>query len=69
MLKHDPIEDTPEFQAILPEVEAKIAARIGTNRGMGFCHLYWATKRDILKKDYGIDWKSPALMNPTVRFD
>ena len=69
MLKHDPIEDTPEFQAIKDELEAKIIAKIGENSGMGYCYLYWETKRDILKNDYGIEWSSPAVLNPRVRFD
>ena len=69
MLKYDPVEDTPEFQAIKDELEEKIIAKIGPNNGMGYCYLYWETKRDILKKDYGIEWKSPALLNPKVRFD
>ena len=69
MLKHDPVEDTPAFQAIKNEFEAKILAKIGPNSGMGYCYLYWETKREILKKDYGIEWKSPALLNPKVRFD
>ena len=50
MLKHDPVEDTPAFQAIKNELEAKIIAKIGENSGMGYCHLYWETKMDILKK-------------------
>ncbi|MBO5788651.1 MAG: hypothetical protein J6R42_01760 [Clostridia bacterium] len=69
MLIHDPIEDTPEFQAIKDELEQKIIAKIGKNSGMGYCHLYWATKREILKKDYGIEWNSPAVLNPGFRFD
>ena len=48
---------------------AKIIAKIGENRGMGYCYLYWETKRDILKKDYGIEWRSPAVLNPRVHFD
>ncbi|MBE6634384.1 MAG: hypothetical protein E7620_08615 [Ruminococcaceae bacterium] len=69
MLKYDPIEDTPEFQAIKEELDKKIIARIGEKHGMGYCHLYWSVKRNILKKDYGIEWRSPAEMNPGVLFD
>ena len=69
MLNYDPVEDTPEYQAIKDELEEKIIERIGKNSGMGYCHLYWSAKRDILKKDYGIEWKSPALLNPRVMFD
>ena len=32
MLKHDPVEDTPEFQAIEDELEAKIIAKIIAKR-------------------------------------
>lgn len=69
MLNYDPIEDTLEFQAIKNEVEKKIFAKIGENSGMRYCYLYWETKRDILKKDYGIEWRSPAVLNPDVLFD
>lgn len=36
---------------------------------MGFCHTYWYRKKQILKEEYGIDWKSPADMNPMMCFD
>lgn len=38
-------------------------------KGFGFCHKFWNTKKCILKKEYGIEWKTPAEMNPMVRFD
>jgi len=31
--------------------------------------MYWAAKKELLKKEYGIDWKSPAEMNPYALFD
>lgn len=69
MLKHDPIEDTPEFQAIKDEVERKVVARVGKPSGMGYCHKYWYAKAQILREEYGITWRSPAIMNPGVIFD
>jgi len=69
MLKYDPVEDTPEYQAIKDELEEKIIERIGENSGMGYCHKYWSKKREILERDYGIKWRSPAVMNPGFRFD
>ncbi|NQS72554.1 MAG: hypothetical protein HQQ73_10465 [Desulfobulbaceae bacterium] len=36
---------------------------------MGFCHLYWTIVKRILWEKHGIDWKSPAEMNPDVFFD
>ena len=69
MFSHDPIEDTPEYKAIKDELEEKIIARIGTNRGMGYCHLYWGAKKRILEEDYGIEWKTPNELNPHVLYD
>ena len=69
-LKHDPVEDTEQFKAILPELEAKIEAELkGVERHMGYCFRYWSVKAEILKRDYGIDWSSPSCLNPGVRFD
>ena len=69
-LKYDPVEDTKKYKAILPELEAKIEAELeGVSRGMGFCFYYWPKKKEILKRDYGIEWESPSVLNPDVRFD
>jgi hypothetical protein len=40
----------------------------GEHKGMGFCFSYWSTKKAVLAK-YGIEWDSPATMNPRVMFD
>ena len=69
MLNYDPIEDTAKYQSIKDELEKKIIAKIGKNSGLGYCHIYWSTKREILKRDYGIEWKSPAMLNPRIHFD
>lgn len=36
---------------------------------MGYCHLLWAAKKEILKKDYNIDWYTPAEENPAILYD
>ena len=69
MIKHDPVEDTPEYQAIKDELERKIIAKVGERDGMGYCYRYWSAKRAILKEDYGIEWHSPSFWNPRVIFD
>ena len=68
-LKQDPVEQTDEYKAIASELEEKIVAQIGENSGMGYCYSYWKLKKEILKEDYGIEWKSPRTLNPGVKFD
>ena len=69
-LRKDPIEWTAEYEDAIAEAEEKAHAELAdTPRGMGFCFAYWPTLRSILARDYGIDWHSPAEMNPGVRFD
>lgn len=68
-IKHDPLEDTPKYKAIEKLVELEIKLRlIGKHRGLGFCYKYWAVKHAVLAR-YGIEWHSPAEMNPYVMFD
>ncbi|NLC19864.1 MAG: hypothetical protein GX757_11765 [Clostridiales bacterium] len=71
-MMRDPIEDTQEFkqaleriQPLLDELEKRLE---DSNYGMGSCHIYWAKKKKLLK-DLGIEWKTPAEMNPHVLFD
>jgi len=64
-LKHDPIEDTEQYKAIEPELEAKIDAELkGIERHMGYCFRYWNVKAEILRRDYGIEWQSPTTRKP-----
>ena len=68
-LRFDPVERTQQWEDLYLDVEEECARRLkGNPRGMGFCFPYWAAKRDVLRK-YGIDWKSPHMMNPRVMFD
>jgi hypothetical protein len=69
-IRRDPVEKTEKYQKILIELEAKIDEKLkGSPRGMGYCFAYWHAKKEILKKDYGINWKSPGELNPGVMFD
>lgn len=36
---------------------------------MGFCHIFWAVRKRILREKYHINWQSPAEKNPGVLFD
>ncbi len=68
-LLFDPVERTQEYEEAILEVEAECNAALeDTPRGMGFCFAYWSEKRRILA-EHGIQWRSPAIMNPHVLFD
>ena len=65
----DPVESTDDFLKIRFEAEEITDELLSENREEGpFCALYWNTKKSVLKERFGIDWKSPAEMNPNIRF-
>ena len=69
-LKHDPIEWSAEYERIIDDVEKKVGELLSDEpRGMGFCFSYWNTKANVLSEYYGIELRSPAIMNPGVIFD
>lgn len=37
--------------------------------GLGFCHVVWRAQKTVLKRDYNIEWKSPADLNPENCYD
>ena len=70
MLKHDPIEWTARWEEVIDEAEKIVDSRLeDVPRGMGFCHAYWHEKAAVLSEQFGIEWRSPARMNPRVLFD
>ena len=68
-LAFDAVERTARYEEILPEAEAKIRTLCPENRWqMGYCYIYWEKKAEVLR-EYGIEWESPAVLNPEVMFD
>ena len=67
--KFDLVELTYKYYSIEKELEELIEKEIGKGGYLGFCHLYWKTKKRILKEKYNIDWKSPAELNPHILYD
>lgn len=66
----DRVEYTWDWESIALEVEERLDEILAdVHKGMGFCHYYWSAKEELLKKEYGINWHSPAAMNPGVLFD
>lgn len=69
-LRKDPVEYSVDWERIYYDVEDELDRILAdTQRGMGFCFKYWSVKHDLLKKKYGIEWRSPSQMNPRVMFD
>ena len=66
-LKRDPVEMTPQYLAVIDEVEKKVAENM-TTHGRGSCHERWSLTREYLEEK-GIVWRSQGVMNPGWRFD
>lgn len=66
-LKHDPVEMTEEYLAVIDEVE-ELVEKNREYSGFGSCHHLWSLKTQYLAQR-GIRWRSPAVMNPRVLFD
>lgn len=62
--KLDPVELTDEYLAVIDEAERKVDERCETK----ICHEYWMRKESVLR-EYGIEWRSPASLNPKIMFD
>ncbi len=70
--RRDPQERDPRLRPVIDAAaqEAEVSLREdGWTIGMGYCHVLWGCQKRILKEKYGINWKTPAEMNPDVRFD
>ena len=42
---------------------------MGGEMTRGNAHLYTKYKKEILKSDYNIEWKSPQELNPRIKFN
>jgi len=71
-MKKDPIEDDVKFKAIVEHVNEIVDKKLENHpwrNGMGYCHVFWETKKQVLKDDYNIIWRTPSEMNPEIMFD
>lgn len=69
-LLHDPIQEDPALRSMFENVEEMVDDELkDEERRLGFCYLYWHTKKRILKEEFGIEWFTPGEMNPHVFFD
>lgn len=67
----DPAEEDPHLAAVLLRATLEVDKELEREDRsiMGFCHLFWRTKKRILWEQYGLAWRTPAEMNPHVLID
>jgi hypothetical protein len=69
--KFDAKELDPRFRRVVEEVNAEVTAEMrgkGSVGRLGSVHTYWRLKKEKLKAR-GIDWYSPAELNPDSIYD
>jgi hypothetical protein len=69
---HDPIEDDPQIGPLIDAAtrEAHEALADHPHRGqLGFCHVLWGKKKEILREKHGIEWRTPSEMDPLAFYD
>ena len=69
MIERDPVELTEVYKRAMEAIQPVLDQAFPADEvAMGTCHRYWARKKALLA-ERGIEWKSPAEMNPDIRFD
>lgn len=59
-IAHDPIENTREFQEVIGDAIKKVDSILKNSKDRpDYYQIYYRKLTDVLKEDYGIDWKSP----------
>ena len=70
ILRSNSEETLQKLALVEKEVDAKVEEILKDKpRILGFCHLFWGTKKKLLKEEYGIYWLTPAECNPDVMYD
>lgn len=67
-IKHDPIEDTEEFRAIVDEIDAIAESLVDSSIRYGRHYFVELEKKKLLKEFYDIEWKTTDEMNPDWDF-
>jgi hypothetical protein len=65
----DAQEVDPRLHEAFSTADKKAERAVGkVKRDARFIVHFWDAKKRILKSDFGIDWKSPAELNPTMSY-
>ena len=69
LLKRDPVEWTAAWENVIDEADRMAYGELkDVPMHMGWCFAFWSARAVALGK-FGIEWRSPGLMNPGVIFD
>jgi hypothetical protein len=68
--RHDPQDSYPALKATFEAAEAKAIRGLqnASPDSPDFILLFWRVKTSILFNDFGIHWKSPAVLNLKIDF-
>ena len=67
--KFDPQEQDPTLCAAFAAADAAAARRVANvKRDQKFIFRFWSAKKDILLTQHGIEWKTPAELNPSTAY-
>src|SRR5438067_2189468 len=67
--KFDPQESDPKLREVFAAADAAAKRRVANvKRDEKFIFHFWSAKKDVLRHKYGIDWKSPAELNPQMAY-
>ena len=68
---HDPIEDDPSVAPLFAQVRQEVETLVEAESGLrlGRCHRIWHLTQRTLRERHGIEWLTPAQLNPGVAFD
>jgi len=67
--KFDPQESNPSLRSAFSAADQEAERAVGNvPRDSIFIFHFWNEKKRILMKEYGISWRTPAEINPQVRY-
>ena len=68
--KVDPQESAPKLRAAFATADAEAERRVANvKRDNNFIFRFWSAKKEILRKQYGVDWETPGELNPQITYD
>jgi hypothetical protein len=62
-------ESDPALTEVFASADRKAERQVGnTPRDDQFITTFWAAKQRLLESEYGVSWRTPAELNPQIRY-